>query len=119
MRLPCGDQLGCTASSLPTSLVLRVVTSTSQSWLTVLRCEGPATPSVAKAIFVPSGDQQGLKPAPVKRRTAPPVVPMTKTPPPSRSERKAIWEPSGEKAGWVSSLAESEVRSIVLPPPTG
>src|SRR6266496_5512231 len=61
----------------------------------------------ATAISRPSGDQVGLKPKSVKRRTDSPVEPIRKMPPPSRSERKAIRSPSGEKTGCQLSEVES------------
>jgi len=43
---------------------------------------------------------------------------MTKMPRPWREDRNAIDSPSGEKAGSVSSAADSFVRSIAFWPPT-
>ena len=38
---------------------------------------------------------------------------MTKMPPPSRSERKAICEPSGEKVGSLSSAHQKQLLQIL------
>jgi hypothetical protein len=73
---------------------------------------------VAKAISRPSGDQAGFHPRSAIRRTNSPVMPMTKRPPESREERKAIVLPSGENAGWTSSLRHSRVRLTGRCPPT-
>ena len=54
---------------------------------------------------MPSGDQAGQKPVSETWRTSSPVRPITNRPPPARDERKAIWVPSGEKAGLAAAGA--------------
>ncbi len=77
----------------------------------------PERGDVEYAIRVPSGDQAGLRPKSVSRRTEPPIEPMTKIPPPSRPERNAMRCPSGENAGCPSSAGESSVRLTGRLPP--
>ena len=92
--------------------------STVQIRESMLATHPPTIPELEKTSLVASGDQSGRYPRSVIRRTDSPVAPMTKMPPPSRSERKAMCSPSGEKAGWRSSAAdEPSVRLIALPPP--
>jgi hypothetical protein len=54
---------------------------------------GSRSGSPATTSSWPSGDQAGSKPWSVTRRTDSPVAPITKIPPPLRSQRKAIWLP--------------------------
>ena len=116
IRWPCGDQLGW----IPLTSDNR--RRSPDASVTAQRSLGPTWKTfggeVANTSWVPSGDQAGVYPLSVMRRTDSPVRPITKIPPPWRSDRNAIRSPSGENAGCVSSSGESLVRLIGFCPPT-
>ncbi len=119
MRWPFGDQFGCTPSLWRRILRVPVAASTTQSSLIVPRDVGvKVTLSVAQTICLPSGDHAGLKQLGAMRRADSPVAPITNTPPPSHSDRYAICEPSGEKAGCESPAVQRFVRLIAFRPST-
>src|SRR3972149_6858969 len=101
MRRPCGDQLGCTASPcLVSGRISPPDAGTTHSCaLVVTRLQGFCPSPSEKTILEPSGDQAGSKPKSESRFTDSPVEPITKMPPPPRSERKAMRSPSGGNAG--------------------
>src|SRR5439155_6691894 len=61
-----------------------------------------STRSVASTRYFWSGDHAGEWPKSETRRTEPPSAPISKMPPPLRSDRKAMRPPSGEKIGRAS-----------------
>src|SRR5436309_1881779 len=73
----------------------------------------PASTRQSKAIELPSGDHAGLpwKPTPVVRRTTfEPSGCMTySSGAPLRVEEKAIFNPSGDQAGWPAAWGDSVV----------
>src|SRR6266516_3745173 len=91
MRSPCGDQEGVSAPSFNTRCFRPVATSIRQSSPLPANAYGLLViGSVETAKSFPSGYQAGLNPKSLTRLTVSPVAPITKMPPPSRSERKAI-----------------------------
>ena len=100
IRSPFGDQLGNTASTFPICRSLPDARSTTHNELSPsVFCGSRSAFSVVNAMFSPSGDHVGLNPDASGDGPLLPVRPMTKMPPPSRLDRKAMRSPSGENAG--------------------
>src|SRR5580658_2041869 len=82
-----------------------------------VRAEGMrfAASPIQYAIHLPSGEKRGLLPRGATRRSCPPKLGITYTPPPCRSDRNAIEPPSGEKDGCVSSAGLLVSRTVSPP----
>src|ERR1051325_1255731 len=120
MRLPCGDQFGCTPSLSDRTRYSPVVAFTIHIRLGKLVRPELSTLFSAKTISCPSGDQAGLYPKSVSGLGDSPVMLITQMPPPPSRvvRRKAMRLPSGDRAGWVSCASELSVRFVVLREPT-
>src|SRR5438477_8544698 len=87
---PSGDHRGEVAlDPLSNNLFWPVWTSTIHNSASPPPCKGSSS-SVQRAICLPSGDHAGRNPKSVILRGDSPLAPITKIPPPSRSDRNAI-----------------------------
>ena len=114
MRCPCGDQAGWTASSPVRRRVRPSARLTGEELARVGAVVGrleDRSRSRTRSRARPATTTDSSPDRRCGARTRPSTL-MTKRPPPSRDERKAIEPPSGENAGCTSSPAHAAVRLI-------